>query len=217
VAYYHPAAPASRVLSSGLLPTRDVAMIGLGTGALASFIARGDRFTVFELDPDNLPIAQRYFSYLGRAAARGVNLGFVFGDGRIGLRKIAGASYDVLIVDAFNSGSIPVHLLTREAFGEYLRVLRPEGVLVLHISNRILDLRPVVQSIAGALGAGVLFQAMDANEELHIAASSWAALSLSPRALETLVTRLDWQRAEPPACMPAPWTDQYSNLLSAMF
>jgi spermidine synthase len=217
VAYYHPEAPAPRVLSSGVVPTRTIGMIGLGTGALPYFAARGDRFTIYELDPDNLPIARRYFTYLAMAGERGVALDFVFGDGRIGLRTVAAGAYDVFVVDAFNSGSIPVHLLTREALAEYLRVLRPDGVLLLHISNRVLDLHPVVQSIARDLGAGIVFQEVGEDDAIHLAASTWAALSTSPATLDKLVRQLGWQPADPAARLRAPWTDQYSNLLSAMF
>jgi SAM-dependent methyltransferase len=218
LAYFHPTTPAAGVLRSGAFPLRSIGMIGLGTGALAAYAGEGQSFTVYELDPDNLPLAETYFSYLEQARARGARLDVVFGDGRVTVRELEPDSLDLLIIDAFNSGSIPVHLLTVEAFGDYFRALRAGGLLLLHVSNKVLDLTPVVYANAAALGAGACEQNNEGRVHPDAELTYWAAVSFDRAALETLTGRLGWWRRDTPAQeIPAPWTDQYSNVFGAMF
>src|SRR6185369_13507444 len=128
---------------------RRVAIIGLGTGALATYGRRGDRFLFFEINPAVAEVAARDFHFLRDSAAA---TEVVIGDGRLAIEREPSHSFDILILDAFSDDSIPVHLLTREAFAEYFRCLRENGVLVLHVTNRYLDLVPVVGAAAQEFG-----------------------------------------------------------------
>ena len=152
LAYYHPTTPAAGILQSDALGFDRIDMIGLGTGALAAYARAGQRWTIRELDPDNLPIAMIDFTYLDAARRHGAKVSFVEGDGRVTLRQAPARSVDLLIIDAFNSDSIPVHLLTVEAFQEYFRALTPDGILLLHVSNKFLRLAPVIYSNAPPAG-----------------------------------------------------------------
>lgn len=128
---------------------RHLAMVGLGTGTLAAYGEPGDRLRVYEINPAVLEIAHANFSYLAHTGA-GVKL--VLGDARLSLeeewRNGGSQQFDVLALDAFSSDAIPVHLLTKEAFELYLHHLKPSGVIAVHISNRHVDLRPVVEALA---------------------------------------------------------------------
>lgn len=217
MSYYHPTAPPGQLLKRHAGRFHNVGMIGLGTGAIATYFGEGDSFRVFELDADNLPIAREQFTYLDLAERRGVELDFVFGDGRVNLKGVPDGSYDLFIVDAFSSGSIPIHLLTSEAVAEYLRVLKPDGVLLMHVSNRVLDLVPQVHAIAAGLGvpsrsstnAGAVHPdadettwmvvVRDAGADAVLGATGWRATGATPEEL------------------PRPWTDRWSNLPAAMF
>jgi SAM-dependent methyltransferase len=129
-----------------------VAAVGLGSGALAAYGRPGDSFTFYEIDPAVARIAvdPRYFSFVhdSRASVR-----IVIGDGRLELQGAPDRSYDLIVLDAFSSDSVPVHLLTREAAQLYLRKLRPGGLLAYHVSSRFFDLEPVVGGVGGAPGA----------------------------------------------------------------
>jgi spermidine synthase len=213
LAYFHPSAPAGRALTARAFPAQKVGMIGLGTGALATYFGTGQSFRVFELDPDNLPIAENHFSYLQQARDRGAELSFVFGDGRVSMRREPASSYDLVIIDAFNSGSIPVHLLTVEAMAEYFRILKPNGVLLMHVSNRVLDLEPVVYANAETLG--ITAAEASNSDAVHPDAemTQWMALCRDPEVHKRLA-ELGWLRLS--RRKVAPWTDQYSDVVGAM-
>ncbi len=218
LSYYHPTAPAGRLLLSGLVATNRIGMVGLGAGAMACYVGSNQTFTVFELDPDNLLVARRCFTYLQQAEARGARLDFVFGDGRVALGRASPGAFDVLIVDAFNSGSIPMHLMTVEAFRVYLRSLTPGGILLLHVSNRLLDLEPEVAAIAGALGVQAAVARLDPDSAGSDAdATEWMVVSADPALVGRLVDRLGWQRVVPQRDGRAPWSDRYCPLLRAIF
>ena len=213
LAYFHPSTPAGRVLGSDACAFQKVGMIGLGTGALATYFGEGQSFRVFELDPDNLPIAETYFSYLEVARQNGATLSFVFGDGRVAMKQESAASYDLIIIDAFNSGSIPVHLLTVEAMEEYFRLLKPRGLLLMHVSNRVLSLEPVVYSNAEALGV-IAAEASNADA-VHPDAeyTQWMALSRDLEVHRKLAA-VGWIRLS--RRRVAAWTDQYSNIFGVL-
>ena len=124
-----------------------VGVVGLGAGTLATYGRPGDRYTFYEINPLDVQIAQEEFSFLRDSEAK---IDIVLGDARLSLEGEAPQGYDVLVMDAFSSDSIPVHLLTREAFELYFRQLKPDGMLALHISNQYLDLQPVVEAAAEA-------------------------------------------------------------------
>jgi hypothetical protein len=216
LSYYHPTTPGAQVLNSANFHFSRIGMIGLGTGALAAYAHDGQTFTIFELDPDNLPIARDNFTYLDIGARKGARLNFAFGDGRTSLRAMKNDSLDLLIIDAFNSGSIPVHLLTVEAFQEYFRVLGRNGLLLMHVSNKFLELVPVVYSNAREINAGCCDKSNEAYVHPDAEFTTWTALSRSSDNIGILADKMGWNSAARFHSLPRPWTDQYSNLLSAM-
>ena len=218
LAYFHPSTPAWKLLTKKAARFNESAMIGLCTGALSVYLKHGQRLTIYELDPDIIKIAHRFFGYLKQAQEKGVILDYVLGDGRISLGKTKASAYDLLILDVFNSDSIPPHLLTVEAIREYKRVLKPNGILLMHISNRIFDLRPIIYSAGEKEG---LFVFENTNGE-NIASQdadvcTWMVLCLNPQAIKDVLQKDGWKSAqEAHPKIIKPWTDQYVNLLGVL-
>lgn len=215
LAYYHPSTPIGRFFESDRVEPSSVGMIGLGAGAIASYMHEGQELHIFELDPDNEYLAKTYFGYLAQGQDQGATLHFTFGDGRIQLDTYPNYFFDVLVLDAFNSGSIPVHLLTVEALQLYMDKLKPDGILLLHLSNRVLNLLPVVYANVADIG---LYARHDSNaSDVHADAefTVWMAVSRAPEAMALFDEDLDWNRGDG---MPTvePWTDRYSNLPGAV-
>lgn len=188
-----------------------VGVIGLGVGTLVSYGRAGDYFRLYEIDPLVIDIAHKNFSFLSRTAAK---TDIVLGDARLQLEREPDQQFDVLVVDAFSGDSVPIHLLTYEAFAQYFRHLKPQGVLAVHITNRFLDLRPVVQTAADHFGAQVrLVQAAGLPEKL-VLRSDWALLTRNTLLLQhpslvdatTIAPRPGFR----------PWKDDYSSILSVM-
>ena len=129
----------------------EVALIGLGAGTAAAYGIAGERFTFFEIDAGVARLAQdpAYFTYIKDSGAQ---VSIVIGDGRLRIGESADGRFDLIVLDAFSSDAIPVHLLTREAVALYLRKLKPRGCLALHLTNGYLALDPVVAAIAADLG-----------------------------------------------------------------
>jgi hypothetical protein len=224
--YYHHDGPIGLAFARlGTLQFADnVGLVGLGAGELASYAEPGQRFTYFEIDPIVKQIAgdQSRFTFLSSARERGAEVGVVLGDARLTLDRYAGEPFDLLIIDAFSSDAIPVHLLTKEAVAMYTNHLSPQGVLVFHISNRHLNLRPVLGAIAHALGlsaainddVGVTIAQM---YETGRAPSTWVVLSRSADDLEPLQVdgpESPWKllKADPDHRV---WSDDYVNILGA--
>jgi len=200
------------------LPRRDaglrVGVIGLGVGTLAAYGRPGDTMRFYEINPEVIRLAEGeggYFSYLENCPA---HVQVVPGDARVSLeRELATAGsqqFDLLVVDAFSSDSIPVHLLTREAFDVYLRHLQPDGILALHISNRHVNLRPVVQQLADHFQLGTAF----INDEGEGVRRFWSTWMLATRNEEFLKQPQVAERASPPHSYTGfrLWTDDYSSL-----
>jgi len=215
LAYFHPSTPAAGVLQSKDFKFKDIGMIGLGTGALATYAGKGQTFTIYEIDPDNKAIAEEKFSYIDYARKNGAVVNYVFGDGRISLRDRPDDSLDLFILDAFSSGAIPVHLLTTQAFEEYMRVLRDDGILLMHVSNKMLDLLPVIYSNAKVLGIAACEQSNENNCDPDAEHTYWAALTKDTAKFKILTGELGWWQRRTES-LPTPWTDQYSNVLGAM-
>ena len=196
-----------------------VGVIGLGVGTLTAYARAGDTMRIYELDADVLRLARSHFSYLNAAEARGATLEFAIGDARLSLeRELAQKrpqAYDVLAVDAFSSDSIPVHLITREAVELYARHLAPQGLIAIHISNRFLDLKPVLANIAAATGLHVRHVSDSPLDDVLASSTDWVLLAKDPKAFDlgTLA-----QRAEPLQTAPqmSLWTDQFNNLLDVL-
>lgn len=191
-------------------PQAHVAVVGLGAGTLACYKEPQQRWTFFELDPAIVDLATKtgQFTFLSRCAP---NARIVLGDARLELTREPPGSADILVVDAFSSDVVPMHLLTRQAFDVYGRYLKPTGLLLVHISNRHLDLEPVV---AAAPGWRVVFGQYDPEWDYrHLTSSHWMALSRSPETMAALVGSRDdrfWRRSSK---QPLLWTDDYASLL----
>jgi hypothetical protein len=183
--------------------------IGLGTGTVATYGQRGDSFTFYEINPLDVELAKTRFTYLRESEAA---IDIVMGDGRLSLERQAPQNFDVLAVDAFSGDSIPVHLLTRQAFELYFRHLKPDGILAVHISNKYLNLEPVVSAAATALRKEAV---MVNNEDDHangVYAATWILLGdyrafMGDRHIEQAGT------VQAPAGTKYLWTDDYSSLL----
>ncbi|MFC1752270.1 spermidine synthase [Thermoproteota archaeon] len=194
-----------------------VGVVGLGAGALASYVESGKSLVIYELDPDGLPVAEDYFSYLKLARQRGVDLEFVFGDGRISLGQVEDNSFDLLIIDVFNSGSIPVHMLTLEAIHEYMRVLKPDGVLVINVSNWALDLPSVLCRAARELDIYLCVKTKRRDVHPDAEPSVWSVLTRDRDKFKFLIEKLNWKSCyNQKKIIARPWTDQHSNLLGAL-
>ena len=126
-----------------------VGVIGLGAGTLAHYGQKGDHYSFYEINPLVIDLANTQFDFIRQSPAQ---VDMIPGDARLSLERETPQNFDVLLVDAFSGDAIPVHLLTREAFGLYFRHLKPQGVLAVHVSNGFLDLPPVVEAAARALG-----------------------------------------------------------------
>jgi hypothetical protein len=185
-----------------------VGIIGLGAGTMAAYGRRGDDYRFYELDPLVIQTAKNEFSFLRDSEAK---IELVAGDGRLALERERGRQFDVLAVDAFSGDSVPVHLLSREAFELYFEHLALHGVLALHVSNSFLDLVPVAGRAAQELGK--LARVVDVQEDVrqHRAHSVWVLLADRPQTLDRLLSPGAWSPAAAPAWLRV-WTDDYSNL-----
>ncbi len=214
--YYSVPGPAGQAF--GELPRSTVqrtGVIGLGAGTLACYARPGQRFTFFEIDPVVVHIARDpgLFDYLRRCPAS-----VVVGDGRRSLEREPSGRFGLLVVDAFNSDAIPIHLITREALSLYFSRLQPTGAVLFHISNLYLALQPVLGNIALDLGLSCLAERHSptaAQAQRGDVLSEWAILAHSHADLGTLGTDRRWR---PCARDPSEriWTDQYSDLLDAL-
>ena len=151
-----------------------VGVIGLGTGTLASYGRLGDYYRFYEINPLVLGLARSEFTFLNECKAK---VEVAMGDARLSLEKEPDEHFDVLAVDAFSSDSIPVHLLTREAMAVYFRHLNPDGILAVHISNRYLDLQPVLAGQMRAAGKIARVFDTDEDESADVFGATWVLLT----------------------------------------
>jgi hypothetical protein len=189
-------------------PPRTVGVVGLGAGTLACYAKAGQRWIFYEINPAVPKLARdkHYFTYLADAEKRGAEMQIVLGDGRLSL----GASptlHDLIIVDAFSSDAIPVHLLTREALKVYLSQLSAHGQIAFHITNGYVDLTPVLADLARDLDLVNAFLSNDGDN----VTSWWLILARRSGDLGTLATDPNW-RHFPGWADTRPWTDDFSNL-----
>ena len=215
--YFHPSGPIGQLF--GAVPSdlrRRVAVIGLGTGSMGCYSRPGDRFTFYELDPTVERIARdtRLFTYL--RDCRG-EIDVVPGDARLSLERAPAGGYGMLVADAFSSDAIPTHLITREALRLYRSRLRPDGVLGFHISNRFLELEPVLGNLARDAGLACLAQ--DEPPGLRDRPrgkipSHWVAMAPSRADLGALGGDTRWQPCRRSGAEP--WTDDFSSPIGAL-
>ena len=198
-------------------PSANIGVVGLGSGAMAAYKRESDNLTFFEIDPmvDRWARDPERFSFIANCASGPVRT--VLGDARLTLRNEPANSYDLLIIDAFSSDAVPTHLLTVEAIGEYLRVLKPDGVLVLHLSNRNLEITTPAIAAAQALNVPVMHQIYGENPDApQMMESSTEAIVISrtPEGLAMFEADPRWNgniQSRSDA-----WTDDYVNLFGAL-
>lgn len=204
--YYRAEGPIGHMFTAlkGRPDKNRIAVIGLGIGGLAAYSKAGQQWTFFEIDPEIADLARdsRQFTYLSDSPA---HMRIVLGDARIALTKEPARSFDVLILDAFTSDAIPVHLLTREALQLYLQKLDEHGVMAFHISNKYLNLGPLVSELARDAGLVCLVRSDPQSE--------WAVMSRSRDVLGALTDDARW-RTLPSRSRLLTWTDDFSNPLS---
>ncbi|MHB8770636.1 MAG: fused MFS/spermidine synthase [Syntrophales bacterium] len=214
VSYYHREGPVGEVFSRLAEEKRihRIAVTGLGTGSLAAYAAAGQEIDFYEIDPavKRISTDPAYFTFLSdcRAAWR-----VILGDARLTLGRAPPRHYDIIILDAFSSDSIPVHLLTEEALALYLTKLARDGVLLIHITNRYVNLAPVLARLCAEGGFACRLRDDEQDYEIGKDGSTWVLLARSERDLASLSARDAWQRIEPQDGIAA-WRDDFSNILS---
>ena len=218
--YYTRSGPIGQVFDtfSGAAAKKDVAVVGLGAGSLSAYALPGQNWTFFEIDPAVVAIAQnsQLFSYLADSS---VHPRLVLGDARLSLAKEKDHHFDLLILDAFSSDSIPPHLLTREAFRLYVAKLTDDGLIAFHISNKYLDLEPVLGDVARDAGLASRSQkdldVIPVEKQAGKFGSHWVVLARKDEHLGRLRFDRRWQ--EIPARKDSRvWTDDFYNLISVL-
>ncbi len=246
--YYHPDGPVGDLFRDTFLnhPTGvQVGMVGLGTGSVAGYMQKGQSLTFYEIDPKvhKLVETPQYFSYFSKAKERGANIDVVIGDARLTLDRAKDKKYHLLLIDAFSSDAIPIHLMTEQAMLMYMERLTDDGLLAFHVSNRYLRLEPVLAAIADKCGMTCMIRTdycdittdgqTYANPAFAPGRTScgWVVLAKKPKRLESTFTNPDysaqasvvggsavtkevlWQPIERIPCVTA-WTDDYADVLS---
>ena len=199
-----------------------VGVIGLGVGTLARYGQKGDHYSFYELNPLDIGLATNLFDFLRQADAQ---VSIIPGDGRLSLERQAPQEFDVLVVDAFSGDAIPVHLLTREAFQLYFRHLKPQALLAIHVTNRLLDLPPLIEATARTVGARAIKVTNAEDEENAVYESTWMLVDRTATPNPTVSNLAESRIDLPPGTstqseahdrMVRPWTDDYSNLLEIL-
>jgi SAM-dependent methyltransferase len=215
VSYFCPDSGIGQAMRATEGHPRRIGILGLGCGTLASYGRPGDTIRIYEINPQVVEIARSEFTYLADTPAQ---VETALGDGRLSIEsEPASHEFDLLVMDAFSGDSVPVHLITREAFQTYFRHLKPDGILAVNISNKYLDLEPVMQRAAEALGkAGFVYHYSPPADDILCFGCSW-----------TLLMNGEGARAHPELARHATrdlrpsrpfrvWTDDFSNLYSIL-
>ncbi|MDP8992044.1 MAG: fused MFS/spermidine synthase, partial [Actinomycetota bacterium] len=217
--YFHRSGPAGQALTElpGASRSR-VAVIGLGTGSLACYGEPGQRWTFYEIDPGVERVARdrRLFTYLEDCPT---NTDVVLGDARLSLTRAPDRHFSLVVLDAFSSDAIPVHLLTRQAFDVYLDKLADGGVLAAHVTNRYLDLPPVLGDLARDAGLTAVVRrdlvVTDAERDEGKSGSVWVLMARRPADLVPLTADPRWEPLRG-AARPRVWTDDFSNIVTVL-
>jgi hypothetical protein len=215
--YYGDTSGVGRAVSSLPEEPRRIGLVGLGTGTLAAYGRKEDYFRIYEINPTVEELARTQFKYLDYTQAK---IDVVMGDARLMMERELEQNnpqqFDLLALDAFSSDAIPVHLLTREAFEIYLRQMKPEGVLAVHISNRYLDLQPVVEKLADHFKLHVVTIPDDEEPDWWIYATTWMLVTRNKEILENDRIRNVSEEPEVDRSAFPLWTDDYASLFSIL-
>ena len=212
-------------------PGASVGLVGLGAGTLSCYRRPGQRWTIFEIDPAMADIARdpSKFTFISQCAP---DVPIVIGDARLRIAQSPPAQFDILIIDAFSSDAIPLHLLTKEAIGIYARALKPDGILLIHISNRFFDLEPVLAAEAKARRWSAAIR-MDPSPDAgtpdydfsNLTGSNWVAMTATPQRLIQLTggVKPRTEAAKDGIWVPVEerprferWTDDYASTLPVL-
>jgi hypothetical protein len=209
--YYTTRSPIGEVF--GVYDFDTVGLVGLGVGSCAAYGVPGQKMTFFEIDPLVIEIAQNdnYFTFLRDSKA---DIDIVKGDARLTLAHRRDGEFGLLVLDAFSSDAIPMHLLTREAMQLYLAKIKGDGIIAVHISNRMLDLEPIIARVAQDLGVVPLALEVWPNESQQAEGMRPTIWIVIVRERAHAAKLIGWRPAEPRHDTPL-WTDDYSNILSA--
>jgi hypothetical protein len=188
-----------------------VGVVGLGVGTLAGYGRPGDVFRFYEINPQVIEVANQNFSFLSKSLPKKE---LVLGDARLQLEQESSQQFDVLVVDAFSGDSVPVHLLTQEAFTQYFKHLKKDGVLALHITNRFLDLKPVMKMAADQFGGDVRMVIYEPSESEDGFRSHWALMTKNKDFFKD-ARLINTKTIDAPKNFK-PWKDDYSSLISVM-
>ncbi len=188
-----------------------VGVVGLGAGVTAAYCRAGDFFRFYDINPLVLNLATTWFTFFNDCPG---DHQVLLGDARLTMEQQPSQQYDVLAIDAFTGDAIPVHLLTREAVALYLRHLKPGGILAVHVSNRYLDLVPVVARHAADFGKAAMQVSDDGDSEDYFSSSDWVLVSADRSVFKDPLFKV----AHPAKMQPGlrPWTDDYSNLIQIL-
>jgi SAM-dependent methyltransferase len=178
----------------------------LGAGTIAGYARPGDAFRFYEINPLVRDVAAKTFHYLGCTQ----DVSIAIGDARLSLEREAPQAFDVLAVDAFTSDAIPVHLLTKEAFAQYWRHLKPDGVLAVHVTNRYIDLEPIVALAAEEAAKTARMVYLPIDEANAVNNSFWILITGNPSFFTPPIRNVSTPAMTRPGVRA--WTDDYSNL-----
>ena len=213
VSYYDETGPVGDVMK--MLSNRGVqhiGVVGLGTGSMAGWTAPYRRITFFDIDPQVYEIASTFFTFLPSC---GTNCDVVLGDGRLSIEKANAGEFDLLMLDAFNSDSIPAHLVSREAIRMYLTKLKPDGLLMFHVSNRYMDVEALISAVVTDAGLESLLRHDDEQQTELKTRSHYVVAARNAESLGSLEHDENWVKVKKPPSV-APWTDDYSNMLAIL-
>jgi len=219
LAYFHPEGPVGDVFSLpiALTPEFKTGIIGLGIGSMAAYAKPGQEFTFIEIDPEIIELAAESDTYFTHVTDFAANCKIICGDGRLEIAKKPESYFDLIAVDAFSSDSIPVHLVTFEAFALYLSKLKPEGLILINAANRYLLIEPVVKAAAAKLGLYSVFvtdNQFDRNDPVNVMrnTSKFIVMSRSKTVIDHLkaVKNKQWENLDHFPDIK-PWTDTFSS------
>jgi len=209
--YYGPESGAGLALSLTQGPGQRIGVVGLGVGTLASYAAADSKLFLYEINPQVVEAARQFFSYLSDTPAQSET---ILGDARLSLEREASRQFDVLVIDAFSSDAIPVHLLTREALDIYLRHMKPNGVMAFHVTNRYLNLAPVVKQLADQAGLHSVLVS-DEPEEYWLSRTDYVLVARDPKLLQQPKIAARAHEITPIPGLKL-WTDSYNNLFKVL-
>jgi hypothetical protein len=210
--YYGATSGIGRAMAAAPSEPRRVGLIGLGAGTLASYGRTGDLYRIYEINPQVFELADSEFTFLRDSPAQ---IERVLGDARLALEREAPQDFDLLAVDAFSGDAVPVHLLTAEAMDVYMRHMKPGGIVAFHVSNRYIELAPVVARIAQMKGLHAVLVSDDAKDSKWLDPTDWVLVARDPGVL----AREPLRSAATPVALAAntrPWTDDFNNLLGVL-